>query len=305
MAKRSRFNVGKYGAFPYVKLKILEKELDKEIDNIIDLKENLEKKKEDLELIIAQEINYCREEAKNNVKHLERGFDFLLIVSLVLPNAALIYFWTLPNVSFANSWFLIIFSPMVSVFIDNIFSFLTTRDQDNEKYQKALRRAQNRIAINYYKKKRTSKKSIEKKINNIFKEIIELDKEEEFLSSVSQKLPDLQERAKQRERVAKIEAYEGRIRDGSKIVRKRLLKSVEYNNWNCPYCNRKKTPTKAVADHIYPVSKGGLSTLQNMVLICNNCNEKKSDLTLRIFCKQQNYNYNKVIDRLEELGKDV
>ena len=88
-------------------------------------------------------------------------------------------------------------------------------------------------------------------------------------------------------------------------MRKRLLKSVEYNNWNCPYCNRKKTPTKAVADHIYPVSKGGLSTLQNMVLICNNCNEKKSDLTLRIFCKQQNYNYNKVIDRLEELGKDV
>ena len=167
---------------------------------------------------------------------------------------------------------------MVSGFIDNFFSFLTTRDQDNEKYQKALRRAQNRIAINYYKKKRKSKKSIEKKINNIFKEIIELDKEEEFLSSVSQKLPDLQERAKQRERVAKIEAYEGRIRDGSKIVRKRLLKSVEYNNWAVLIVIK----NQAVADHIYPVSKGGLAHYK-MVLICNNCNEKKSDLTLRIF----------------------
>lgn len=304
-ARRKRFEVGKYGAYPYGKLISLEKELDKEIDIIIDLKQELEKKREDLELIINKEESFSKDEAKEKVKHLERGFDFLLIVSLVIPNAALIYFWTLPNVSFANSWFLIVFSPMVSGFIDKIFSFLTTRNSENEQYQKAYRKELNKLSINYYKKKKTSKKAIEKKIKEILKEIVELDKEEEFLTSVSLKLPDLQETAKKRERVAKIEAYEGRIRDGSKIVKRRLLNSIEYNNWNCPYCNRKKIPSKAVADHIYPVSKGGLSTLQNMVLICNNCNKNKSDLTLRIFCKKQNFNYEKVIERLEELGKDI
>ena len=45
LAKRKRFEVGKYGAYPYGKLISLEKEVDKEIDSIIDLKQELEKKK--------------------------------------------------------------------------------------------------------------------------------------------------------------------------------------------------------------------------------------------------------------------
>ena len=123
LAKRKRFEVGKYGAYPYGKLISLEKEVDKEIDSIIDLKQELEKKREDLELIISKEESYCKDEAKEKVKHLERGFDFLLIVSLVIPNAALIYFWTLPNVSFANSWFLIVFCLWYQVLLIKFFHF--------------------------------------------------------------------------------------------------------------------------------------------------------------------------------------
>ena len=52
---------------------------------------------------------------------------------------------------------------MVSGFIDKIFSFLTTRNSDNEQYQKTYRKELNKLSINYYKKKKTSKKTIEKK----------------------------------------------------------------------------------------------------------------------------------------------
>jgi 5-methylcytosine-specific restriction endonuclease McrA len=42
----------------------------------------------------------------------------------------------------------------------------------------------------------------------------------------------------------------------------------------CPYCGQ-GLGTSPHADHIYPVSRGGLSVISNMVFVCQICNQKK------------------------------
>ena len=39
-----------------------------------------------------------------------------------------------------------------------------------------------------------------------------------------------------------------------------------------------------ISFHIYPISKDGLTTIQNMVLICKTYNSKKANNTLLNFC---------------------
>ena len=60
-----------------------------------------------------------------------------------------------------------------------------------------------------------------------------------------------------------------------------------------------------MADHIHPISKGGLSVIQNMVLVCSSCNQLKSDKLLRRFASQAGFNFNEICERLESLGKDA
>ena len=113
-------------------------------------------------------------------------------------------------------------------------------------------------------------------------------------------------RASERERTSKINAFEMKNRSGAQNIKEKLLKSIRgKSNWSCPYCANMSDVNVAEADHIHPVNKGGLTTLQNMVLICKKCNSKKTNLMLRIFCKKQGYDYNGVCERLEKLGKDV
>ena len=113
-------------------------------------------------------------------------------------------------------------------------------------------------------------------------------------------------RANERERTAKINAFESKTRSGAQNIKDKLLKAVRVKSkWSCPYCSKTSDVNNAEADHIHPVNKGGLTTMQNMVLICKKCNSKKTNLMLRVFCKKQGYNYDEVCDRLERLGKDV
>ena len=113
-------------------------------------------------------------------------------------------------------------------------------------------------------------------------------------------------RASERERTSKINAFEMKNRSGAQNIKEKLLKSIRgKSNWSCPYCTNMSDVNVAEADHIHPVNKGGLTTLQNMVLICKKCNSKKTNLMLRVFCKKQGYDYNVICERLEKLGKDV
>ena len=57
-------------------------------------------------------------------------------------------------------------------------------------------------------------------------------------------------------------------------------------------------------DHIHPVSKGGLSTAQNLVFICSDCNRKKSAQTLNQFIMSENLERDALFVVLGKLGKD-
>ena len=116
----------------------------------------------------------------------------------------------------------------------------------------------------------------------------------------------LKRKANERERTAKINAFESKNRSGTQLIKEKLLKLVKSeNDWQCIYCLKLNNVKLAEADHIHPVNKGGLTTMQNMVLICKGCNSKKSNQTLRVFCKKNNFNYDKICERLENLGKDI
>ena len=71
----------------------------------------------------------------------------------------------------------------------------------------------------------------------------------------------------------------------------------------CPYCCN-DLGSYPHADHIYPVAKGGLSTVENMVYVCQQCNAKKSDKTLFDFINSSSiYDFNIVIGNLKKLNK--
>ncbi len=49
---------------------------------------------------------------------------------------------------------------------------------------------------------------------------------------------------------------------------------------HCQYCGRQPAPDDITMDHIYPKSKGGLSSFENCVLCCTACNLKKGNRSL-------------------------
>ena len=72
----------------------------------------------------------------------------------------------------------------------------------------------------------------------------------------------------------------------------------------CPYCASALDQERSHADHIYPIALGGLSTISNMVLVCDTCNLSKRDLTLREFIARNTHlNSESIIERLTLLGK--
>jgi len=61
----------------------------------------------------------------------------------------------------------------------------------------------------------------------------------------------------------------------------RPTKRSIYNRDNgaCAYCGRKLSHEEATIDHIYPESRGGKSTWENLVTACGKCNNRKADRT--------------------------
>lgn len=70
----------------------------------------------------------------------------------------------------------------------------------------------------------------------------------------------------------------------------------------CPYCVGALGPDPH-CDHIRPVALGGLSTQDNMVYVCADCNRRKRDLTLTQFIKKHGLNRESIEKHLDDLGK--
>lgn len=92
----------------------------------------------------------------------------------------------------------------------------------------------------------------------------------------------------------------------SKKEKRKLASEVKSRlptDHDCPYCGSALDADKH-ADHIHPISKGGLSSEANMVWVCSECNLRKRSMTLAAFIKKFQLDRNAIEARLESLGKD-
>lgn len=102
---------------------------------------------------------------------------------------------------------------------------------------------------------------------------------------------------------AKATAYDNKQRQEAGTIKRKIVSQI-YLFPCCPYCGDGLSENDAHADHIYPVSKGGQSTIRNMVFVCTKCNLKKRDLTLRNFITKYDLNGDFIHKNLDILGKD-
>ena len=71
------------------------------------------------------------------------------------------------------------------------------------------------------------------------------------------------------------------------------------SNGKCVYCGAKATEI----DHVVPRANGGTNSTYNLVASCRNCNEKKSNLTLKAFGKLVGKDFSKLAPK--KLPKDA
>jgi DNA repair exonuclease SbcCD ATPase subunit len=103
-------------------------------------------------------------------------------------------------------------------------------------------------------------------------------------------------------RLERLEAVEARVFQKERELAAKLRLTFKPTD-QCPYCGR-PLGSNPHLDHIYPVSKGGLSVSTNLVFVCLQCNQWKSDMTLAVFLKANNLDRQAVEARLTHLAKD-
>jgi 5-methylcytosine-specific restriction endonuclease McrA len=89
----------------------------------------------------------------------------------------------------------------------------------------------------------------------------------------------------------------------AQLVRRKINTQLASLNC-CPYCAKDLNASDAHLDHIYPVSKGGLSLHAHLIFVCSSCNIKKRDSTLRTFIKETGLDEKAIHERLISLAKD-
>ena len=66
-------------------------------------------------------------------------------------------------------------------------------------------------------------------------------------------------------------------KQGRYLPREIMLKVVRRDNQICQKCYKNVRDDEIEFDHIIPLSKGGPTTVENIRLLCRNCNRNKSD----------------------------
>ena len=62
---------------------------------------------------------------------------------------------------------------------------------------------------------------------------------------------------------------------GNGITKEQWTEMCKKNNFECAICHKK--PEKLEQDHIFPLSKGGLHSIENIQPLCGKCNRKKGN----------------------------
>ena len=158
------------------------------------------------------------------------------------------------------------------------------------------------IQIDSYNKKLSYYKNLLGRFENNYKTFLKSKLNE--INYLLRYYPEFLRKARKRERMDRLAAYENRLRQGAHHIRRSLINNVTLP-FQCPYCENFEQRENIEADHIIPLVDGGLNRFQNIVLVCKDCNRKKSAHNLRYFCHRENFNYEEVCNRLESLNKVV
>lgn len=183
-----------------------------------------------------------------------------------------------------------------------------------------VRRRKEGILSAIFGEMETTPEALEK-IKNIEKEKIKIQQDQEMLrynDAIKQRaiLPDIK---RKKEYLKKLEPYiealqkkKNKITDlkvkaaqnakERRIMAAALKRGLKENKY-CPYCESDLSNGGHI-DHIYPVSKGGQSVIENMVFVCTQCNLKKGNLTLLMFIKKYELKRDKIEQALSNLKKE-
>ena len=304
----SNISIEKLKTYSHGRLEIIRNELPKELVKKEKLLEKIRESEAELETKLNEiRENHNKECVKKVIEKIGKkpstilfGQDGPMGISVIIA----IGLWWLSGV--AELWLVFLIGiGFINLFLSYTIFYIPMKNSEKrvmeyeKEYESLLDKEKKKSKLNLILKPLEEKKlNYEKQKNKLMERI-------DLIESAKYKLPKLIMRAKDRERTAKAAAFDKQARIGSKTIRDDLLKSTNKRNWICPYCNKNKNLKTSEADHIHPVNKGGLSTVQNMVMICGTCNSKKKNLTLRTFCKKLNFDFNKICDTLENQGKDI
>lgn len=194
-------------------------------------------------------------------------------------------------------------------FSKDIFSFIQT-ERELKQAQKQLAEESQSLRLHSagmgYSPSEIGKlvKSKSTKINNAKLRLIALEKAIEFLREQESTVEAIRKSSESKTAAYKAykAAYFSKSRSLAMEVKGALNVQLSIFE-NCPYCGE-DIGTEPHADHIYPVSKGGLSTERNMILVCKDCNLAKSNYTLREFIERQRLNRQFIESNLRRLKKD-
>jgi len=76
------------------------------------------------------------------------------------------------------------------------------------------------------------------------------------------------------------EPFEKKEKEAARALRKSRWWQNKTQNSPCFYCNTALNQKTATMDHVLPISAGGRSTKDNLVVCCKSCNSKKKDLSM-------------------------
>ena len=71
---------------------------------------------------------------------------------------------------------------------------------------------------------------------------------------------------------------------------------LRYYGRKCRYCRDNLIVSNIVCDHIYPISMGGNSVVNNLQIICRRCNTRKGNLTHKEFDSLLKFLSNKTVN---------
>ena len=142
-----------------------------------------------------------------------------------------------------------------------------------------------------------------KKLGDVLSIFLYLPPPEFTVSAIEQLIKELKKKHELDHLKARAASTSKEARQAAVTIKKQIANQFKVLKI-CPYCGHSFNISSAHADHIYPISKGGYSTINNMVYVCEDCNIKKSNNTLNQFIRKTGYDRQDIERCLELLNKD-